>query len=1007
MAPTKGPVFRVTGLPASQPDDQLTTLLKATIDDSLAEEEQSKPTTSIAIVPSCYGHDEKVALVEFHGGVPAFLSELTDDPLGDWQVEMGDTDISFDQHFFGFTQLYSPKADSPVTADVIAITGLDGHAYGSWRGKGNLRRMWLRDFLSKDLPCCRTMIYGYNSKLSSHGIDTIMDYGRGLIEELKKVRSTEELRKRPLFFVAHSFGGIILAHCLVKAVQTSEDEDDHPTIASLHRATYGMLLFGIPHKGLVVDDIEKMLAGEESHPRDALLGQIRAKSDLLAVQLADFKNLIRDRKVVSFYETGQTRRLEFEPASKCWKRTGDFITAVDTDSALLQLPDSIEDKVPIDADHSMMVKFDTRNHRGYSSARDKLTQFERDAPGVVAARFSRAQNRPKPCSMVPFQRDHMFIGREDILVNLRRMFQQEAPQDHARAALIGLGGVGKSQIAIEYAYRLRASAPDTWVFWVHASNAARFEQAYRDIAAKVELPGRDDPKTDILRLVCSWLSDERNGRWLMIVDNADDDRVFSPGVGSKSGEQAIEHGDVRALAAFLPQSQNGWILVTSRDLVAAINLVGKRASVAQVEPMEESDALVLLKTRVLVSESSEAEARLLVQTLECIPLAVTHAGAYMAVRERITIAVYLGLFRESEENRASLLNSKEGRDLRRDDSVSDAVITTWQVSFDQIQTTKPEAAELLSLMAMFDRQGIPERIVYDGRSRLQFEDAVAPLLSFSLIRSQSTGQVEQQLGEDLFEMHGLVQLATRKWLEVQGLVSRWQTTSLRIMGAAFPSGRHETWTSCRALLPHSQKVFCYPREERAAVLDGAKIAGNTGWYLLHMGEYAAAAELLQEAVMARHRLLGAEHPDTLTSVSNLGSVLERQGKYEEAEAMHRRALGGYEKMLGAEHPDTLTSMANLASMFWSQSLWEEAEKLEMRVLETSKKVLGEKHPNTLTAMHNLAFTLKSKGRGKEANSLMGKCYELRKGVLGRYHPDTESSLGTSEKWRIESTEIGT
>ena len=82
---------------------------------------------------------------------------------------------------------------SDLPRSIIAITGLDGHAYGSWRGKGNLGRMWVRDFLSKDLPCCRTMIYGYNSKLSTHGVDTIMDYGRGLIEELKKVRNTEEV----------------------------------------------------------------------------------------------------------------------------------------------------------------------------------------------------------------------------------------------------------------------------------------------------------------------------------------------------------------------------------------------------------------------------------------------------------------------------------------------------------------------------------------------------------------------------------------------------------------------------------------------------------------------------------------------------------------------------------------------------------------------------------------------------------------------------------------------
>ena len=113
----KGIVFRVTGLPASQTDDELNEALKATIDDSLAEDEQSKLTVKATIVPSCYDNDEKVALVEFHGGVPAFLSELKANPLADWQVEMGDADISFDQHFFGFTQLYTPKPDSPATAE--------------------------------------------------------------------------------------------------------------------------------------------------------------------------------------------------------------------------------------------------------------------------------------------------------------------------------------------------------------------------------------------------------------------------------------------------------------------------------------------------------------------------------------------------------------------------------------------------------------------------------------------------------------------------------------------------------------------------------------------------------------------------------------------------------------------------------------------------------------------------------------------------------------------------
>ena len=81
-----------------------------------------------------------------------------------------------------------------MNCSIIAIIGLDGHAYGSWRRKGNLGRMWLRDFLSRDLPNCRPMIYGYNSKLSSHGIDAIMEYGREFLEGIKRVRNTKEVR---------------------------------------------------------------------------------------------------------------------------------------------------------------------------------------------------------------------------------------------------------------------------------------------------------------------------------------------------------------------------------------------------------------------------------------------------------------------------------------------------------------------------------------------------------------------------------------------------------------------------------------------------------------------------------------------------------------------------------------------------------------------------------------------------------------------------------------------
>lgn len=112
-------VFRVTGLPATQPENELDTSLKDAIYSELLGEEKLGIQISTVILPSCNDEEnERVALVDFRGGVPKFLSQLMVDPLGDWQIEMGeDTDINFDRHFFGFTQLYAPQPDVPISAE--------------------------------------------------------------------------------------------------------------------------------------------------------------------------------------------------------------------------------------------------------------------------------------------------------------------------------------------------------------------------------------------------------------------------------------------------------------------------------------------------------------------------------------------------------------------------------------------------------------------------------------------------------------------------------------------------------------------------------------------------------------------------------------------------------------------------------------------------------------------------------------------------------------------------
>ena len=189
--PAKPTVCRVSMIPDGDAASREAELL-ASIQGSLETTEwQHVNGIEISIVRSCYDPQMLTALVYFKSGLPEFLKRLREDPLCTHQFKMGDCDIVFDQSFHGLTQLYNPKVNSTkITADVIAITGLDGHAYGSWSG-GNPKRMWLREFLSDDLPKCRVMTYGYNSKLSTPGLHTIADFGRSLREELVKARTNQ------------------------------------------------------------------------------------------------------------------------------------------------------------------------------------------------------------------------------------------------------------------------------------------------------------------------------------------------------------------------------------------------------------------------------------------------------------------------------------------------------------------------------------------------------------------------------------------------------------------------------------------------------------------------------------------------------------------------------------------------------------------------------------------------------------------------------------------------
>jgi hypothetical protein len=353
----------------------------------------------------------------------------------------------------------------------------------------------------------------------------------------------------------------------------------------------------------------------------------------------------------------------------------------------------------------------------------------------------------------------------------------------------------KSQLAIEYAYRVRDTQPQTWVFWAHASSVTRFEEGYRKIAAHLRLTGWNEPKADNFSMVHGWLSDETNGRWTMVLDNADDaDFVFEPLNGGISTNTTAASTD-RSMSEFLPLSPSGSIIITSCSREVVEGLIKYRDDVLEVKPMDVEVAAVLLmkKLKKPLQDAILEESVRLVQQLDCMPLAITQTAAYINQRApRMTVSRYSEILEHDDDERTKLLQ-KDIRDPRRDSRASNSIITTWHVSFRHVREKCDSVWRLPALMSLFNREAIPDhllrgRYVEAKDSQTDFEDDIVTLRAYSLIGVDVSGK--------LFDMHGLVQLSTRRWLEMHAQLQGWQERYINILGAAFPTGNYATWITC-------------------------------------------------------------------------------------------------------------------------------------------------------------------------------------------------------------------
>jgi tetratricopeptide (TPR) repeat protein len=570
--------------------------------------------------------------------------------------------------------------------------------------------------------------------------------------------------------------------------------------------------------------------------------------------------------------------------------------------------------------------------------------------------------------MVPYPRNPQFTGREDVLTQLETaLLQSNAAALTQPQAIRGLGGIGKTQTAVEYAYRHRNAY--SAVFWVKAELREELMTGFGEIAKILQLPQQDaQDQSLIVAAVKDWF--KTHERWLLIVDNAD---------------------DLKVVQEFLPSSAQGHVLLTTRAAAT-----GQIAQAVELKKMSHHDgALFLLRRAKRIADQAEWEAATesdqkvaleIAQEMDGLPLALDQAGAY-AEEMMLSLTEYLNLYR------------LEGAKLlaERGEFATDhpSVTVTFRLAFAKVEERSPAAADLLRVCAFLAPDDIPEEIFTAGASvlaeplktmaanALDFAKAVREAGRFSLIERNSSTQT--------LNIHRLVQEVLRDEME-PAIWHGWLEQAIKVLNQASSEVEFKDWPLCERLLPHVIVLSNFANVDASELIELGLLFNQAGVYLLARGVYSLAETFLLRSLEIREHQLGANHSAVATSLNNLAELYRTQGRYSEAEPLCVRSLEISERQLGADHPDVANSLNNLATLFYAQSRYSEAEPLCVRSLEILELQLGADHPHVANSLNNLAALYRTQGRYSEAEPLYVRSLEILELQLGVDHPHVATSL---------------
>ncbi len=573
-----------------------------------------------------------------------------------------------------------------------------------------------------------------------------------------------------------------------------------------------------------------------------------------------------------------------------------------------------------------------------------------------------------PHWLVPLPRNPFFTGREEILEALHTQLHVEQVVALTQSyAIRGLGGIGKTQIALEYAYRhaLEYSA----IFWIDAETIEHIMSSLLRIAELLQLPERQEADQQrIVAAVQRWFS--THSQWLMIWDNVE---------------------DLELLRRLLPSTRQGAVLVTTRH-----QALGTLARGMDLAPMgrEEGMLFVLRRAKVLEPEATSermhqlavsmpaeyAAAEKLVEAMGGVPLAIDQAGAYIE-ETGCSVSTYLQRY---EQQHARLLDRRgvPGGDHPH------SVTATFLLASKRIEREQSAAADLLHVCVLLHAEAIPEELFLAGAAHLgpelasvatdpyQLDQAIAVLRSLSLVQRQPETRT--------LSMHRLLQAVLRERMS-EPEQAEWLRRVIAALNAVFPDVTHEAWGQCERLLPHVLTVAtaipdCAGDRELAEVLQKAAD------YLCYRARYEQAEPLYRRALRIGKRVWGPEHPQVAYPFCGLAYLFYEQGKYQQAEPLYHQALQIREQVLGPTHPDVAYTLERLGMLYWKEGKYEQAKLLYQRALYIQELAKGAEHTEIAHLLNDLAILSVEQGEHEQGERLYQRALSMWERVLGANHP---------------------